>query len=61
MLFDKHDKPVIAGHDEEADWTHCEGWEEYVYENAESFSKGQWACMIQSVRDLYADYYRKWS
>jgi hypothetical protein len=61
ILFDKHDKPVIAGLDEQADWANCEAWESYVYDNAESYSEAGWDIMVKSVCDLYDDFYRKWS
>ena len=59
-LFDKHDKPVISGLSEDADWGNCEAWESYVYDNAESYSEEEWDCMIESVRELYSEFYTKW-
>lgn len=58
MLFDKHDYPKLTGSDEDADWAACEAWEDHVYNIAESLSEDCWDRMVQSVRDLYDDYYR---
>ena len=56
-MFDKHDKPNLSIMTAEAAWAACDEFEDYVYNVAESFSEGEWGCMIEDVSTLRDEYY----
>lgn len=59
-LFDKHEKPDLAGYtDADLAWSACEDYEGYVYNVADSLSEGEWDRMISDVRVLYDEYYAR--
>ena len=57
MLFDKREKPVLSGLDEEYDWDACEAYKDWVYSSTSAYSDDEFSVVVQSVRDVYAEYY----
>jgi len=59
-LFDKHGRPDLADYaDADSAWSACEGYEDHVYNAAESLSEDEWDRMISDVRAVYDEYYAK--
>ena len=60
LLFDKHDKPVLSGLNEEFDWAAVEAYEDYVYSVSESeddCSDEEFDNRIASVIAVRNEYY----
>jgi hypothetical protein len=59
-LFNKHDKPDLAGLTEEEAWAQVHAFEDYVYttfSDDDTVSDEQWDGMIAEIEALYAEYY----
>jgi len=60
ILFDKLDIPDFEGLDAEQAWNACEDWEDWAYNNAESFSDDGWDNVVRIMRANYDRYYAKY-
>jgi len=58
VLFDKHEKPVLRGMTEDAAWAAVEEYEDYVYNNALSYSDDNWDKALDEVRALYDELFK---
>ena len=58
-LFDKHGRPNLANYaGSESAWAACEGYEDHVYNVADSVSEEEWDRLICDVRAVYDEYYK---
>jgi len=57
VLFDKHDRPILANMSAEDAWAACDEFEDYVYNIAESLSDDSFDRMIADVCALRREYY----
>ncbi len=54
MLFDKLERPNFAG------MLTSEAWEEWAYDNADSFSEDGWDDIVRTIHDNRNRYYAKY-
>jgi hypothetical protein len=59
-LFDKLDCPDFTGLSADAAWAACEAWEDWAYDNAESFSEDSWDNVVRIMRANYDRYYERY-
>ena len=57
ILFDKHDKPSLAGLSNDAAWAACNAFEDYIYFISDDVSDKEWDCRLAEVVACYAEYY----
>ena len=60
MLFDKLDIPDFEGLDTNEAWEACWKWQEWAYDNAESFSNDEWDRVVKAMHANYNRYYEEY-
>jgi len=58
QLFDRLDTPTFEGKTPEEAWAACVAWEDWMYENAQSFSDDGWDEAVKTASTNYDRYYQ---